>query len=320
MRLVLNPQDSGEPKTKSTSNRAPERIDETVGLTRHDELQRFAEYAYAQALNTHGDLGLCYDAYAARLVPILSACLVGRTHATEACIPKPTVTQLHTSDLYLALACVQGSETGWIRFNVSYKRYLQQLAARFDRTCDPVEVADAIAADLWLPDRSGRPRIASYDCRYSLGTWLRAIVHHRMTNEMKRKTIAVESLETVADAADESALYRLEADVNEARYATAIRDSLRNAATVLSAREVLILRLIYKMGLTRTEVAARLGVNCSTVNYHERRINDKLRVTFTSTLKLKYHLPQAAVDECVAEAASNPAYSLLALVAKDKKG
>jgi hypothetical protein len=56
------------------------------------------------------------------------------------------------------------------------------------------------------------------------------------------------------------------------------------------------------------------GLICSS----KGRIGARGRV-LTSTLELKYHLSKAAIDECIAEAVTNPAYSILAVEAKDRR-
>jgi RNA polymerase sigma-70 factor len=278
-----------------------------------------AENTFRRAIEIHGDVGLSLESYANRLASIASAFQRQRGDLSgQHSEVVSFVSRLHTDDLYLALACVQGLEAAWERFNLRYRPYVEELARRFDWMCDSAEIADAVLADLWLPDRSCRPRIASYDCRYSLATWLRAIVAHRMINEKRRKPpVAVSG--SAAEPADDSAIQRAEAAVRESRYAEMVRDSLLSASEALKDNEALILLLVYVDGLTRSQVGARLGVHRSTVNHLERRLLRRLRGEFVSVLETKYRLSQAAVQECVAEALQNPAYSLTALMERRVK-
>ena len=68
------------------------------------------------------------------------------------------------------------------------------------------------------PDRSGHSRIASYDGRSSLATWLHVIVTHRVANERVRKWNTVERPGDMPDVADHAALGDLEAELRAHRY------------------------------------------------------------------------------------------------------
>jgi hypothetical protein len=98
------------------------------------------------------------------------------------------INSLHGNDLYLAIACSQHIPAAWNRFTIIYQKYIYDLTAYTSPVKSMVyELADTILADLFLPNRSGLSRIASYDGRSSLATWLRVIICNRVINERKLK-------------------------------------------------------------------------------------------------------------------------------------
>ena len=81
---------------------------------------------------------------------------------------------LHTTDLYLTIACSQSGDRAWTRFVTAYQKYMDKVARFVSPTSDAArELASDVMADLFLHDRSGRSRIASFDGQQSLATWLR---------------------------------------------------------------------------------------------------------------------------------------------------
>ena len=277
------------------------------------DLHRLIENAYSRAVDTHGDLGLGFELFERRLVSITAfeTSLAGPADLRNL---ESRMRLFHTNDLYLSLACLQGSEAAWECFVACYQRYIKALVRHFSLAFDPAETCDSILADLCLPARSGRARLESYDCRFSLATWLRAIVEHRLINDTKRRSFIGEFPSPITEVVDNSALEKVEAVVRQNRYAEMVHDSLRSATDSLTDREALVLLLVYDNGLTHSQVAARLGVHRSTVSHLEHRILRRLRGKFVSILEAKYHLSKPAVQECVAEALANPVYSITTLV------
>jgi hypothetical protein len=71
-------------------------------------------------------------------------------------------------------------------------------------------LADGVFTDLFFEDRSGRPRIASYEGQCSLARWLRIVISNRTINERQRKCNDVDSLESAPDFIDENSLQKIE--------------------------------------------------------------------------------------------------------------
>src|SRR6185503_3488560 len=95
---------------------------------------------------------------------------------------------LHSTDLYLTAACSQSSDAAWGRFEMNYRKFINDIARYMAHSADVgSEVAAVIMAILFMPDRSGQSRIASFDGRQSLATWLRVIVSRRAINRKALK-------------------------------------------------------------------------------------------------------------------------------------
>lgn len=221
---------------------------------------------------------------------------------------------LHTNDLYLALACADNAEKAWDRFNALYRKYIDDLAGFATMTNSAADLADSVLADLFLPDHSGQSRIASYQGRSSLATWLRVIICHRASNERERRCNNAEDLEAIQEIADEGALSKMDALLRSSRYGRVIRESLRYSCQCLSERERLILLLRYDEGLQLGQIGRIMGVHQSTITRQIESACKKLRDAVFANLLTEHKLDRAAIDECKADILENPCYSILSLI------
>src|SRR6185369_971159 len=108
---------------------------------------------------------------------------------------------LYLNDLYLALSCSGNSDVAWRRFSLLYEKHIKEIARFACSTADcSRDLADSITGHIFMPGSSGQSRIASYDGRCSMSTWLRAVVKHRAIDEADRKSNTFESLDCAAEA------------------------------------------------------------------------------------------------------------------------
>ena len=84
-------------------------------------------------------------------------------------------------DLYLATACAAGDEPAWNEFGARFFAFIRDFARRVIRDPAASDVADAVIADLWQ-----RKKLARYEGRSTLRTWLGAIVAHAAINAAKQ--------------------------------------------------------------------------------------------------------------------------------------
>jgi RNA polymerase sigma-70 factor (ECF subfamily) len=267
---------------------------------------------YRNGYSCHGDLQVGLKEFEVKLRSIVEISLGDNATGDDAV---RIITSLHGNDLYLAFACAQHSPVAWDRFISIYRKYTHDLTAFVCPVKSMIyELAETILTDLFLPDRSGYSRIASYDGRSSLATWLRAIICHRAINERERKFNGMTQLnEDIFEKADERALLSIEMVLRSSRYQELIKDSLEGACNELTDRERLMLLLRYDNGLQLGQIGCLFGLHQATITRQLERAQTKIRQAVVSILTHKYGLSQAAIDECMAEIIENPGYSLLVL-------
>lgn len=270
--------------------------------------------SHTDAIAVHGDLGLSIDAWTQRISNILRRCDKDPEEPGAAAF----AARLHNRDLYLTTCCAERRDNAWRRFESLYQKYIDEIARSLARSAPQAfDVGEGLLVDLFLPDRSGQSRIASYDGRSSLPTWLHVIVTHRVANERVRKWNKVERLGDVSDMAGRSAVVEVEAHMRAKRYGRAIDESLRKACEKLSPAERKMLIWRYQRGLMLEEIARMLSIHPSTVCRRLDRVQDRLRKDVIAILAGTYGVPMAAIGECVNDVRENRtgSVSLLRLIA-----
>lgn len=276
-------------------------------------LDALAQQAYRAAIFCHGDLGLDPEHYAGRLLFVTKKHL-GDSHKQDDVFT--FVAGLHTDDLYLTIACACPIDAAWERFTVLYQAFINKVAMSVCSTATASQdIAKNIPSHVFLPDASGRSRIASYEGRSSLAAWLSAVISNKAVKEQRRCN-RLEQLDRALEISDRTAVERIEGSLRAGKYASLIRDALRAANKSLTERERFMVSLRYEEGLAGAEIAVILGVHASTVSRHLRDIYEKLQETTISTLASKHELQKAEIEECLDDLRENPTYSILhALVA-----
>src|SRR5579872_7586628 len=98
---------------------------ESFDIPVYDEpLRSLIENAYADAYAHHGDLGLAAPDYSASVISIAKRCHRGAEYSSELAV---FIAQLHTSDLYLSIACAFHHDRAWQRFELLYRKYMCDL-------------------------------------------------------------------------------------------------------------------------------------------------------------------------------------------------
>lgn len=272
-------------------------------------LSGLAAQAYSIGYASHGDIDLQPERFETQL------CLVIAKHVGS---NAPASTQLsfggtlRTTDLYLTIACAQPTESAWRRFAVAYQRYIDAVA-RFVSPTNSVarELAENLLADLFLPDGSGGSRIASFDGRQSLATWLRVLISRRAINHGLLKWNGFEHGDRSPDLEDKSSIDRIESAIRRNRYGTILHDAFELASRSLTDCDRLMLLLRYDDGLRVVEIAKAFGVHPSGITRQFQHLHLKLQKKIVSILAVKYHLGPEAIKECLIDVMENPAHSLL---------
>lgn len=273
---------------------------------------------YHSALDLHGNLGIDRQVFGDHLQRVVQRYF--RSDAIEEAALLDFIATLHTDDLMLALACAKGINGAWQRFSDLYRKYVTDLSRHLSGSgLDAQELGEAVWVDLFLPDRSGESRIASYDGRSSLTTWLRVVVSNRIINERVRKSSWPSNLDGIPEPVDPAALKDLEAHLGLSRYKPMILWCFQEALQCLTPRERLIVLLRYEQGLQLGEIARLFSVHQSTITRQMDRGASRLRNEVARLLASHYHLSGDAIEECLSlacEALSNSisALSLLKVI------
>ncbi|HEU4387741.1 MAG TPA: sigma-70 family RNA polymerase sigma factor [Blastocatellia bacterium] len=269
---------------------------------------------YSCGYSCHGDLELELPKFAAHLTAVLVKHFGSNLQAFQIA---SFIQNLHIADLYLAVACANQSTVAWNRFVSNYQKLIGDVAAFVSPTLDAGrELAATVMVDMFLPDNTGRSRIASYEGRSSLATWLRIVIANRAINERLLRWNSRESIENIAHIADIGTQARIETSLRSGRYEAMISDCLENACRELTQRERLVLLLRYSDELQVSQIARLLSVHPSNVTRQIERIRRKLHDNVIALLRVKYALDQIVIDECLADLIENPYYSLLSTIGK----
>jgi RNA polymerase sigma-70 factor len=270
-------------------------------LSLFEDFDELVQSRYQSALALHGDLGVDCLAFETHLKCISDRFY--RDHEASQLNLVRFVQSLHTNDLMLALSCARGSNAGWQRFSTLYRRYLTDQIRRLTGIGpDPQELGDAVWIDLFLPDRSGQSRIASYDGRSSLATWLRVVVSNRMINERLRKGSRLSNLSGIPEPADAKALHDVESRLRVNRYREMILSCFERALQRLSTRDRLVLLLRYDQELQLGQIARLFSVHQANITRQIDRVMDRLRNDLRDLLAEDHGLGSDAVQECLSVA------------------
>ena len=165
-----------------------------------------------------------------------------------------------------------------------------------------------------MNDHSGQSRIASFDGRQSLPTWLRVIITRRAMNLSSLKWKSFERLDCSEHLADRASTNSMDATLRRNRYEEMADSCLQEAMGCLTERERVIIHFRYDESLRIVEIARGLSLHPTSVARNLEAAHLKIRKKMISILALKYHLGPAAINECIAELLENPSHSPLMLL------
>jgi RNA polymerase sigma-70 factor len=270
------------------------------------------EEVYSKAYAYHNNLQLDARLFKSQVLAIIEKqCQTASIESAAVDILR----RLHTDDLYLTLACVKSIDVAWEYLDSLYRSYMIKVAFTIcGNRHQAAEMAQDTLTHLFLLDRAGKRRIASYQGLSPLPNWLAIVMRHRAIEEWKSVTNQFEPLETVIDKLDDSSSQRIENATRRNTYSQMATDSLRKACKVLSDRDKWFLTLRYEEELKVKKLAELANLTSHTITYHIQCAQEKLRKEIYSVLKKEYNLNEQALKECIEEIITNPEYSLLNLM------
>lgn len=255
--------------------------------------------------------------------------------------------ELNHNDLFLAIACSQGSERAWWEFDQNHRAYLERVARHLASSeMNASEVVDSVYVELYgtkIVDGVRQSKFATYMGRGSLRGWLRTIVWHALVDLHRASHDEVsldEMTETVGEGHAQSTFLtpaqggetEMVDEIVRERYRTATVQALESAFAALGDHEKLLLlfyhvenmklreiaRLVevptsplrswFQRRSTQRENAPASRVHESTVMRWLEKVYDKLLRAFRSELKSKADLKDSEIELCMEIATQDLAY------------
>ena len=182
-------------------------------------------------------------------------------------IPALPAARLCLDDLYLALACADGDDDAWREFERAHFAFIRDFARRFLHGAEADDLAATVIADLWQ-----RKKIAQFQGRSTLRTWLGAVVTRMALNAKASTRLRVAATAPDLTAVDPPA--PPQAGDDEGR---ALARLMQEAIDRLDADEKLLLLFHYEQGLSLDRMAPLLGASKATLSRRISALRDRLR-------------------------------------------
>jgi len=142
---------------------------------------------FARCAQNAPNLGVEQDAFKTSV----NRTLVRFLHASPDAPPTEAETrdfleQLQADDLFLAIACANGSERAWWDFDQQHRSYIERIARHLAKTdIDAQEVIDCVYVELYgtrVVDGARVSKFATYSGRGSMRGWLRTVIWHSLVD------------------------------------------------------------------------------------------------------------------------------------------
>lgn len=159
-----------------------------------------------------------------------------------------------------------------------------------------VSDVENLAADLILPRQSARhgnlaPRIATYQGRTSLRSWLRAVVLHRAASEGRRKRPLTLADETMLPGTESSSLMA-DCDCREL-----LSPIFGDAVAALPAEDRLLVKMLALDGVPQQALSTSLGIHSGNVTRRRKRAFEQILIKVTSATLASP--ARARLEECL---------------------
>ena len=183
---------------------------------------------------------------------------------------KEFLRQIQSDDLFLALACANGSERAWWEFDQQHRAYLERVARHLARTeIDAQEVVDSVYVELYgtrMVDGERVSKFATYSGRGSLRGWLRTVIWHSLVDLHRAGHDEVsldEMTETVGEGYAHASFAKMKLggegemldQITRERYRRATLSAIENAFADLDDHEKLLLLYYHVENLKLREIA-----------------------------------------------------------------
>ena len=195
--------------------------------------------------------------------------------------------QLQIHDVFLAVACANGSERAWWEFDQHHRGYLERVARHLASSdVNAEEVVDTVYVELYgtrIVEGVRQSKFATYSGRGSLRGWLRTIVWHALVDLHRagHDEISLDEMtETVGEGHTQSTFLhqpttgekQMLDDIVRQRYQNVTFKALEAAFVALDDHEKLLLLFYHVENLKLRDIARMVETPDSTLrNWFQRR-------------------------------------------------
>jgi len=221
-------------------------------------------------------------------------------HVARHCSDPEQLQKLSGADLYLACACMQGSEGAQAAFDTAVLSQVPGFVRHIDaQPAFGAEVAQAVRVRLLLP-AGGEPKIADYGGLGSLLSFVRvtsvrtALNLKRGAGEQKGSNVDESALEALVETGDAD-LQLIREQLREP-----FREALREAFRLLPPEQRQAMRLCHAGRYTTDRIGQMMGVHRITVS---RWLTAARQFMFAETrrqLRSKLSVPDSELDSLIA--------------------
>lgn len=193
------------------------------------------------------------------------------------------IARLCLDDLYLASACAAGDDTAWAECSATYFGFIREFASRFLPDAESRDLADQVIADLWQ-----RGKLARYEGRSRLRTWLGAVVAHAALNVRQSRRYLAPSEPAEAES---RATARVQGETHDEESARLLSALVGDAIGELSADDQLLLLLSYEQGMSLEAIGSQLGTSKPTLSRRLKRLRQQLRAAVDRMARDRFRTP-----------------------------
>lgn len=252
-----------------------------------------------------------FEVFSARLQAAVNKRFAGETPVSREL--DAFVRALHVEDVALAMACTAGHEAAWEQFVRELRPGLHAAGRAIASGDAGEELADSLLAELYGVDAKGVARRSLLDYfhgRSKLATWLRTVAAQRHVDRVRERAKTVSLDDEQAPSGQRLAEANVdEGDPHRADYIAFSQRALDEALAALPDADRLRLRLYYGQGLKLAAIGRLMGEHEATVSRKLEKVRRHLRRDIEQRLR-SYGLAEAAIPECLAQAASAPELDL----------
>ena len=244
------------------------------------------------------------------------------------------ISELHSEDLYLVLACNRGDEKAWWEFDREHRSFIERCARNSVAVnVKAEEIVEVVYVELFgtrVVDGVRRSKLTSYTGRGSLRGWLRTVILNAVVDSSRAPQfeIAMDDVSVSQGMASERTFEAESSVVTglvKKRYQAATMSALDQALRALDDHETLLLLYYHVEGLKLREIARiveepgspirrwfqrrnsrKSRVHESTVMRWLEKVYRKVSDRFQSELAGKHGLKPEEIEICKSIAAHDP--------------